>query len=251
MNTERNTFAEQACLYANARPRYPDSLFQWIAEQCVEHGTAWDCATGNGQAAIGLARYFDRVQASDVSPEQIAHAVQHPRIQYFVASAEMSGLPDRGVDLIAVAQALHWFEFEQFWSEVRRVAKPQAVFCAWGYAWFESTPTVVEGLLEPFRKILSPYWASNNQILCNGYRTEDIDFPFVRLAAPSFAIEVQWTLKQLMDYMMTWSAFTRSRQDTSAVRAMDDLLSRTQRILPADELTLVRMPLKIVAGRVE
>src|SRR5262249_37547123 len=214
--------------YARARPRYPLDLFRWIARQCDHHRRAWDCATGNGQAAVSLASYFVDVEATDLSAEQIAYALPYPHVRYTVARAEASGLPTGECDLVAVAQALHWFHFEHFWLEVRRVAKPNAFFCAWGYDWPETTPVVEQGLIAPFRAIINPFWASNNRILWDGYRNEDVGFPFDRITAPSFAIEVGWTLDQLIEYLRTWSAFKRSRDDARARASVDDLLMRAR-----------------------
>src|SRR5262245_2795312 len=250
MNKDQNTFGEKSESYARARPKYPADLFRWISGQCEDHRSAWDCATGNGQAAVGLADYFAQVDATDISAEQIAHALPHPRVRYAVASAEASGLPGGECDLVAVAQALHWFRFEQFWMEVRRVAKPNAFFCAWGYDWPECTRAADHGLVAPFRAIVNPYWASNNRILWDGYRTEEVGFPFERVSTPSFTIEVSWTLGQLIDYLMTWSAFKRSRQDASARTSMDNLLKRARSLLPAHDVIQIRMPLKVLAGRV-
>jgi hypothetical protein len=152
--------------------------------------------------------------------------------------------------LVTVAQALHWFRFEQFWTEVRRVAKANAFFCAWGYDWPESTPVVDQGVVAPFCAIMKPHWASNNRILWNGYRTEEVGFPFDRISTPPFAIEVGWTLGRLVDYLMTWSAFKRSRENASARSAADDLLKRARSLIPPDEVIPIRMPLKVLAGRV-
>jgi hypothetical protein len=159
-SADRNIFAEQSESYARARPRYPTDLFRWIYGQCEDHGSAWDCATGNGQAAVSLATYFVRVDATDISARQIAQALPHPRVCYAVASAEASGLPGGQCDLVAV----------------RRVTKPNAFFCAWGYDWPETTPAVDQGLIAPFRARLSPYWASNNRILWDGFGWRKSDF---------------------------------------------------------------------------
>jgi hypothetical protein len=250
MNTGQNTFAEKSASYASARPRYPADLFRWISGQCADHRRAWDCATGNGQAAVSLADYFLHVDATDMSAEQIAHALPHPRVRYTVATAEASGLPGGECDLVAVAQALHWFRFEQFWMEVRRVATPNAFFCAWGYDWPEMSHAAIQELVAQFRAIINPYWAPNNRIAWDGYRTEEVGFPFARVSTPVFAIEGSWTPGQLVDYLMTWSAYKRSRQDTSARMATDDLLKRARSVIPADEAIQIRMPLKVLAGPV-
>lgn len=250
MSTGRNTFAEQSDGYARARPQYPGGLFEWIAGQCKHHRAAWDCATGNGQAAVGLARYFDQVDATDISAEQIRYVTPHPRIRYSVAVAESSGFPDGAFDVITVAQALHWFQYERFWPEIIRVATAEAFFCAWGYSWPDVSPAVDNVLVEPVRDILYPFWAPQNRILQDGYQNADICFPFVRIDAPSFVIELQWTLEQLIDYMMTWSAFKLSRQDLETTMAMDTVLSHARSALSDTKTVDIRMPLSVVAGRI-
>jgi hypothetical protein len=116
--------------------------------------------------------------------------------------------------------------------------------------WSESTHAVDRELVAPFRAIVQPFWAPNNRIIWDGYQSDDVAFPFERLSVPSFALEVGWTISQLVDYMMTWSAFKRSRDDANARKSMDDLLLRARSIFPLDEVIQFRMPLKVVAGRV-
>lgn len=250
MNQSQDTFRHKSEDYAVARPKYPRELFDWVASQCVSHEAVWDCATGNGQAAVDLSSRFRQVYATDVSPEQIENSFPGENIRYWVASAEASGLADNSVDLVAVAQALHWFDFPRFWEEVRRVSVAGGLFAAWGYDWLSVNPRVDVEVIRPFRAILEPFWAPNNRILWQGYKTEAIQFPFDRLSVPNFAIEMRWTLSQILAYMRTWSAYKRSRNDPGALAAMDALMERTHQSLADDEVLTVRMPLKVVAGRV-
>ena len=60
-------FSGVAGAYAGLRPRYPDRLFAWLAEFVDRRELAWDCGTGNGQAAVALADYFERVIGTDAS----------------------------------------------------------------------------------------------------------------------------------------------------------------------------------------
>jgi len=245
----RNTFAERSDEYAKARPQYPPALFEWIAAHCARRDEAWDCATGNGQAAVGLAPYFGTVQATDISREQIAHGLSRPNVIYSVRSAEDTGFPSHVFDVVTVAQALHWFDYDKFWPEVSRVARDGALFCAWGYDWPYTMPELQKHLVEPFRSIVAPFWAPNNRLLWEGYRPEAIGFPYERLEMPAFAIEMRWTLLQLIDYMTTWSAYKNSRTDAGAVKAMDDLMVRVHTMLTADTQIPIHMPLKTIAGR--
>ncbi len=250
MNSARETFSEKSHEYMHARPLYPAELFEWIANQCASHDVAWDCAAGNGQAAVGLSPYFKKVFATDISSEQIEHAMHRDNIEYSVQSAESTSFADQAFDVIAVAQALHWFDYPRFWSEVMRVGRPGALFVAWGYDWLNSTPEVDSAVVVPFREVIAPFWAPNNMLLWNGYRSEEIEFPFRRIATPEFFIKMQWSLDELLAYMMTWSAFKRSRADSEAVAAMDQLLERAHALALPSMRFAVRMPLKMVAGYV-
>ena len=130
----KDLFSTQAAMYAKYRPAYPPALFEYILQFVSSHETAWDCATGNGQAALELAQHFRRVEATDISEAQILHAVKHPSINYSVSSAEHTDFPHRTFDLVTVAQAYHWFDFSAFEMEVKRVLKRSGVVAVWGYS---------------------------------------------------------------------------------------------------------------------
>jgi len=207
MSDTKTYFDDKAALYAAARPSYPPELFAYLASLTQDHTAAWDCATGNGQAALGLAQHFTRVDATDVSENQLANAFTHPQIKYAVHPAEGVPFEDNTFDLINVAQALHWFDFETFWPEVKRVAKPGAMFACYCYAWTTLDPNIdrlVESLIKD--KVQS-HWAPNNQMCWTGYA--NVDFPFDPLAAPKFELRNTWSVEQFLDYMHTWSAVRR------------------------------------------
>jgi ubiquinone/menaquinone biosynthesis C-methylase UbiE len=199
-----DAFSDVAEQYAASRPRYPKSVFQTLARLAPATKDAWDCGTGNGQAAVGLAAHFESVYATDASEEQIAQATTHPRIEYHVAPAENSGLADASVDIVSVAQALHWFDLRSFYEEVRRVVRPHGLIAAYGYCWFYLTPELDEltnrWLVEP----LKGYWPPGSGRLWDGYLT--IEFPFEALTTPPFAIHLRWNLDELFSYYLTWSA---------------------------------------------
>ena len=72
-------------------------------------------------------RYFRCVLATDASARQIEIAEPHAQISYRIAPAEASGIDSLSVDLIVVAQALHWFETDRFFAEAQRVLKDDGV----------------------------------------------------------------------------------------------------------------------------
>jgi ubiquinone/menaquinone biosynthesis C-methylase UbiE len=248
MQLPRNTFSEQSDIYYKVRPHYPSALYEWISQMCIQRKNAWDCATGNGQAAVGLSAYFETVQATDISEQQISYAMQQENITYSVSSAETTIFSPESFDLVVVAQALHWFDYDRFWPEVSRVARRDAFFCAWGYDWLSSTTEIDTILIKPLRSLLDPFWAKKNLLLWNGYHSKDIAFPYERLETPSFVLETQWQLDHLLEYMMTWSAFKNSRGDSAVVASIDQLISVAKTLVLSDKELPIRMPLKIVAG---
>jgi SAM-dependent methyltransferase len=205
-------FSPLAPTYARARPRYPDELYAWLAAQAARRELAWDAATGNGQAAVGLARHFDRVVATDISPGQIAHAAADPRVEYRVASAEASGLGAGSVDLAAVATALHWLPLAPFFEEVRRVVRPGGLFAAWTYHAGTCDPPF-DGLIHRFYwQIARPHFHEGVELVDRLY--EGVDFPGEPIAAPEFRVASDWNLEQTLDYLRSWSGVAEHRRRT-------------------------------------
>lgn len=217
MSAFKDHFSANPAGYADFRPRYPEALFDWLAGQCAACDTAWDCATGSGQAAVALAGHFQRVIASDASAAQIEHAEAHPGVEYRVARAEASGLPDASVDLLSVAQAAHWFDLDAFYDEARRVLKPGGVIALWGYEKLRLEPALASVVGRFYHDELDSFWPPERALVESGYR--DLAFPFARIDPPGFAMRTDWTLDQLVGYFGTWSAVKNYRQ----TRGMDPL----------------------------
>ena len=206
--TFRDHFSAQSAGYAAHRPGYPDALLDWVAALAPARDAAWDCGTGSGQAAVALAERFAVVHATDASAAQLAHARPHPRVRYAVAPAEASGLPAASVDLVAVAQALHWFDLDRFWVEARRVLRPGGAIAAWTYGNPRLDDPALDRRLARFtEEEMSPWWPPERQLVLAGYRT--IAFPFVEAAAPPFTLDLRWTLAELAGYLRSWSAVVR------------------------------------------
>lgn len=209
----KDHFSGHAADYRSFRPDYPAALFAYLASAAPGRALAWDCGTGSGQAAVALADHFEKVLATDASAEQLRNAEPHPRVEYAVASAEGCPLPDHAADLVAVAQALHWFDFDRFYAEVRRVAKAGAVVAAWTYDQHRVNPDVDRVLDRLQTDFVGVYWPPERGFVNAGYRT--IPFPFEELAPPPpFEMTAHWDLPRMLGYMNTWSAtkaYTRAR----------------------------------------
>jgi len=213
---------------------------------------AWDCATGTGQAACELARRFNRVVATDASAAQIAVATPCPAVEYRTAPAEQSGLGDASVDLITVAQALHWFDLDAFYYEVRRVLKPGGLLAVWTYGVFGTEGgaggEAVQKLLHSFYyDTVRPYWPPERRHVENGYA--DLAFPFEPVTAPAFSMAVEWRLADLVGYLRSWSATARFRE----AKGTDPVLLLEQQLsgLWGEGQRRILWPLSIRAGRGE
>lgn len=199
-------FSKQSTLYSQYRPRYPDQLYEFILNNCPGRNLAWDCGTGNGQAAVHLSRYFKSVIATDISEVQIRNAIKAENVDYMVLKAEEPAAAEPStVDLITVAQALHWFDLDKFYQEARRVLRPNGIFATWGYAFHSPIDKSIDPFLERFYfDILGPFWKPNNKLLWDNY--EKLEFPFREIATPKIDLEVIWSLDDLLKYFKTWSS---------------------------------------------
>lgn len=242
-------FSAQAAAYARARPEYPAELYAFLAAASPRRDVAWDCATGNGQAARDLAGHFTRVIATDASAQQIEHATPAPRVTYRVATAEDSGIEAGSIDLVTVAQALHWLDHEQFYTEVRRVTVQGGVLAAWSYGACHAGDDV-ESLLRDFEhREVGPYWHANRRWVDEGYAT--IPFPWPEIEAPKFQLRVRWTLRQLGLYLGSWSAviaYRRDRGEDPVPRLLDRIAHHWG---APDAVRDVEWPLALRVGRVE
>jgi SAM-dependent methyltransferase len=209
-------FSTVAREYANLRPGYPPELFAWLARNCVARRAVWDCGCGSGQASTALADHFDRVHATDVAPEQIAAAKAHPRVTYTVASAERSGLPAASVDLVTVAQALHWFDVEVFYAEARRVSRPGALLAVWTYPRPEFIdPRLDRAFVDFYVDVVGPYWPPERRHVDSHYETlpaPQRELGFEVVPHPAFGLDLHWSLEQVLGYVSSWSATARYKK---------------------------------------
>ena len=204
----KDHFSSIAAAYAAYRPTQPPALLDFVAACAPRREVAWDCATGNGQAAVGLAERFARVIATDASAEQIAHATPHPRVEYRVAPAEASGLEAASADVVTVAQAMHWLDAEAFYREVRRVVVPGGAIVVWSYQLVRLDAPVIDRAVRRFAyETLGSYWPPERRHVDTGDRT--LPFPFPEIPAPELVLVERWTLAQLAGYLRTWSATAR------------------------------------------
>ena len=221
--TFKDHFSRQAVVYARFRPSYPQELFNYLGTIAPSRQLAWDCGTGNGQAAVGLATGFDRVIATDASERQIANAQAHERVEYRVSPAEDSGIQSGAVDLIMVAQALHWFDRDRFYAEARRVLTPDGVLAASAYNLLTIEPAINEIVNRYYHKVVGPFWPPERKFV---EQFGNLPFPFHEIDPPKFEMTEHWNLDHLFGYLRTWSStqrFIAARGSDPLQQITDDL----------------------------
>ena len=245
--TFKDHFSGHAASYASYRPGYPPELFRVLARLPRERRLACDAGTGNGQAAVGLAEHFEKVIATDPSVQQLEHAVPHPRVEYRIGPAEASGLPDRSVDLVAAAQAFHWFDFDRFFAEARRVLAPGGAVVVWTYNLARVDPEVDRQTDRLAYQIVTKYWPPERKWVDEEYQT--IPFPFAEEQIPPMRHEERWDLDRFLRYIRTWSSFKRFEKELGRdplPEILDDL--RAAWGDPSD-VRAVTWPIFLRAGR--
>lgn len=201
--TFEDRFSGIAAGYASNRPKYPRELVDALATRVAAVELAWDAGCGSGQLSTLLAERFHRVIATDASSQQIAAATPHPRVDYRVAPAEACGLSDRCVDLCVAAQAVHWFDLDSYYSEVKRVARTGCVVAMITYA-LPSVDDAVDAVLGELLAVVKPYWPPNRRLVDVLYA--DLPFPFIEEPFPSVEMTALWPAHRLIGYSSTWSS---------------------------------------------
>lgn len=209
MSSTSDHFSQIGDNYARGRFGYPEALYQFLVHVTPVHDRVWDCATGSGQAAVDLSRHYREVIATDISAKLLSLAPACPGVIYREAPAEQSGLPEASVDLVTVAQALHWFDLPRFWPEASRVLKPAGILAFWGYNW-PNTGTEVDAVLLALRAELQPYWPKQSAILHGEYTA--VHPPFPEILTPRLSVEAAWTVEDYLAHLRSWSAVRYAKE---------------------------------------
>ncbi len=243
----KDNFSVQSDQYIKFRPTYPKELYDFLLALVETKHTAWDCGTGNGQIAKELSKYFNKVYATDISEKQIKNAIQGDNIFYKVEGAEKTSFPEKFFNLITVAQAIHWFNFDDFYSEVKRTIKPNGIIAVIGYGFIETDKNTNEIISHFYKTILGVFWDKERKYIDENYQT--IPFPFKEIKSPILYNTFKWAFEQLIGYFETWSAvqhYIKTKKENPVDLIKKDLKETWKTGL----LKTVRFPILLRIGKV-
>lgn len=239
-------FDAAAAQYLQFRPTYPAALFQWLADITPQHRLAIDCGTGNGQAAVAIAPYFDQTIAIDRHNNPLKHALPHPSVEYRHLPAEHMDFADQSVDLIVAASAAHWFDLAAFYPQCQRVLSSDGRIVLWSYSWPNAQDRAIRAILSEAKQALDPHWSAPSLWHLNAYR--DLPFPFETVPTPHFQLTLDWDIDQLIQFLFTWAAIREHVQQRDA-HFLDRLRGQLERIWPATQPRHFIFPIHMKAGR--
>lgn len=241
----KDLFSAQSQLYQQARPSYPLVVVQELLKYVPAHDFAWDCGAGSGQFTQLLVPYFEQIVATDLSANQLQHAPYFENVSYQVQAAEETTFPAQCFDLISVSQAIHWFDFDVFYEQVKRTLKPDGVFAVLGYGLIHvEHPILNEEIQQLYQITLNGYWDTERHYIDEHYQT--IPFPFKEIAMPAFKIQLEWSFEQLMDYLSTWSAIKHYVEQNGA-----DPLDRIRNLSSIDQRLKIEFPVLLRVGKLD
>jgi ubiquinone/menaquinone biosynthesis C-methylase UbiE len=249
MKKIKDKFSDRSDFYKKYRPTYPQALYDEILKLTTGRNHCWDCGTGNGQVAIELEKYFNKVYATDISEKQLANADKRDNIIYKIERAEKTTFQDSQFDLITVAQAIHWFDLDGFFKEVKRVAANGGILCIWGYSLPRIDKSIDEIIDRFYKEIIGPYWNSDRKLVDNEYKSINFEFQEIKIIK-QFSINLKWTLQEFEGYLNSWSGvhnYIKKNKDNPVNMMMEKLTEHWVENIRKE----LRFPIFMKIGRIE
>ncbi len=243
----KDYFSTQSDKYAKYRPTYPADFFDYLNSIVQNKQNAWDCGTGNGQVAYELTKTFNHVFATDISQSQIDNAIKADNISYSVQQAEKTNFDNGLFDLIVVAQAIHWFDFDKFYTEVNRTTKENSLLCVVGYGKLEISQQIDNVIVDFYDNVIGNYWDKERKYIDHNYKT--IPFPFNEIQTPNFVITQSWTLEHLIGYLNTWSAVKHFIKQNN-FNPIEKLQKEIEQFWDIGQTKQIHFPLLLRIGRI-
>ncbi|KAL0490338.1 SAM-dependent methyltransferase [Acrasis kona] len=239
---------EQCHSYALNRPAYSKALFKEVLSFHNEVAdnqnlTAVDVACGSGQATIGLVDDFDKVIGIDPSLHQLSNARSHHKIEYINALAESTPLQDDSADVVTVAQALHWFEFEDFFKETKRILKPNGTLAVWCYNLGEfENKDAQNALVELYSVGLCGYWSTRRTYIDDCYT--NVQFPFADKRDLVVQHPLTITIRNYIDFLATWASVQNHNRQNPDETLLEDFEDTLKEIFNADDVETFQVKMK-------
>ncbi len=244
----KDLFSKQTDFYARFRPQYPETLYRFVFEFVRNFNCAWDCATGNGQVALRLAQDFQKVLATDISEAQLGNATTHETVEYTLCPAEKTPFQTDQFDLICVGQALHWFNFMEFFSEAKRTGKQGCPLACWGYELVEISPEIDTLFFDFYENTLQGCWNPERKFLENKYR--EIAFPFEKIIEKDFSHPLDWSRQQFEGYLNSWSAVQKFKTKNGQ-NPVPDFMQKISAFWGEEEIKTINFPIFLKMGIIE
>lgn len=229
--------------YAAFRPTYPAELFTSILSKVPSRNEGTkpvtrlvDIGCGTGQIFNDLAKHFSECLGVDPSPSQVAAATPFPNVKYIVGKAESFTIPselgawDGNVDLITVAQAMHWFDMPSFVERVDRLLRPGGVLAVTMYASIILEPEGAQKTWYDFDRLMleKRYWPDGRVHIDNQYKDllPHLRNRFTPLAEETFSPWKTLTVEGFINYMSTMSGVDRYKKQTGDSNILKTLESQ-------------------------
>lgn len=157
-----------------------------------------------------------------MSEAQLKRSMTHPRVRYFHTPLSMSddeiisliGGED-SVDLVTVAQAVHWFDLPKFYSLVARLLrKPGGLLAVWCYNDAVVSPAF-DSAFKRFHDSTLPFWHPNAFLAIEGYKRLPFPFESIGLGSEEKPLELdipkEMSFEGFLKMISSWSAVVTAK----------------------------------------
>lgn len=256
--------AQHSKVYQKYRPEYPSVVYRAVLKyldaanvRLVDGGddgeqqltqsssnrrqNVLDLGCGTGISTLPLCDHFKRVIGVDISESQIEEARKageaYEGLTYRIGFAhDLSFQEDGSVDLITIAQAMHWVDTKKFYPECTRILRPGGVLAAYGYGLPRLNNTEAQDLILHYHDVvLGEYWDSGRKHIVDCYQELYKDFSTAFPTSErddSLVLEKTYSFDDFIGYLQSWSAYQTYRSRCpDAEDPLNDISARLHKIL--------------------
>jgi SAM-dependent methyltransferase len=227
-------FSSRVENYVRFRPGYPPEVFELLQRECglAPDSVIADIASGTGIFTRMLAENGNRVFGVEPN-DKMRRAGERLLESYsgftsIAGTAEATTLPDHIVDIVAAAQAAHWFDRKKARREFVRILKPGGwLVLLWNERRTDSTP-----FLREYEHLLLSYGTDYQEVRHERTTAEIADF-----FSPSPFRSRNLEMRQEVDYTgLEGRLLSSSYTPTSDHANYDTMLRELRRIFDAHQI---------------